>query len=195
MRKAVILIILLGMASFYLQAQEKSARDHARERIMSLHDGVLLVRLQTRSKSIETIRERGMVEKADQMQAELKEKNEEIIHAFEKEYDFSRVFFFQIEDSKAITEGDYSEVAFFDFQRDTIDPDLGQTYFLTAEFGRVQSDATDSGFGALIIMNDQFVQLQDPFPSYTRTFETLFFLRRDAKMVVRKMNENLHYFY
>jgi hypothetical protein len=221
MVRVFFLIFILGMVNPALDAQAQiSNRTRARQQIMGLHDGVLLVRLQTRSKSLETIRERGMDKKADQIEAELKEENEEIMRAFEAEYDFSPVYFFNSEDSEALRRGDYDEVTFFDFNRDSVDLDLGKTYFLTAEFGNVQADtgkvkgdyiytkdetgvkqektytsAPDPGFGALIIMSDQFIQLADPFPSYVRTFETLFFLRRDPREVVRRMNDKLHAFY
>jgi hypothetical protein len=119
-----------------------------------------------------------------------------------------------------VREGNFEKIAFFDFNREVVDLDLKSTEFLTAEISHVQPDtaryksdevftktddgmekkstyggSTDFGFGALIIKSDQFIQLADPFPSYVRTFDTIFFLRRNPRKVVRKMNEKLHEFY
>lgn len=218
------LLALFGvftLLSHSAEAQsEKERFEIARTEIKNLKEGFLLVRLQTRYNSLETIRERGMEEKADQMAAELKAENDQIIQAFQDEYDFSPVYFFNSEDSKHILQGNYDEVTFFDYDRDSVKLDLSSDNFLTAEFGNVQPDtarykgsdvlrkgedglnreptyggSTDFGFGALIIMSNQFIQLPDPFPSSVRTFDTIFFLRRDPRKVVKRMNEKLFDFY
>ena len=72
-------------------------------------------------------------------------------------------------------------------------------HFLTSEFGNLKQDTakyyshnsyepdddgnlkqvshyyggTHMGFGALIMMSDQFIQLRKPFPHYVRTFDSL----------------------
>lgn len=216
-----ILFGLLMLAQQSVQAQAKKDRTAtARSQIKDLKDGVLLVRLQTRSKSLEMIRERGMDEKAAEIEAELKAENDEIIAAFQEEYDFSKVYFFNSEDSGELAKGEYDKVNTFDYDEVEVNLNLNTVFFLTAEFSNVQPDtartrgdyrmvdtedgpelrstsngSTNFGFGALIIMSDQFIQLADPFPSYTRTFDDIFFLRRQPAKVVGKMNGKLVDFY
>ncbi len=202
------------------QKQPSEKQINARENIKKLHDGFLLVRLQTRSKSLDMIRERGMEEKAAEIEADIKAKNEEIIQAFQDEYDFSPVYFFNSQDSKSFKEGRYDQMAIFNAEGKAVGLDLSKGNFLIAEFGNVQADTAkydgdyvyvkgdsgvqqektytsspDLGFGALIIMSYEFIQLNDPFPSYVRTFDSIFFLKRKPSKVVKKMNAKLHTFY
>jgi len=173
----------------------------ARKWITELREGVLLVRLQTRSKSLERIRERGLEEKAEEIEAELKAENEAVVEAFREEYRFSPVYFFESQYSKLLKDRDFDQVEFFDVNRKPVAPDLSKKPFFIAEFSRVEADTAhyettpDPGFGALVIKSDQFVQLDRPFPFYVRTYETLPILRRKPKKVVRKMNEKLFGFY
>lgn len=50
------------------------------------------------------------------------------------------------------------------------------------------------GFGALLIKNDQFIQLKDPFPFYVRTLSTLPYKRQPATVVV-KIYKKLNNYY
>ena len=67
---------------------------------------------------------------------------------------------------------------------------ITEDYVLTAEFADLQQDTTEnagklSGMNALVIKNLAFVQLRDPFPYYTRTFDSVFFLSRSPAKTIR----------
>ena len=59
---------------------------------------------------------------------------------------------------------------------------------------RYNNSGTNMGFGALVIKNDQFIQLTRPFPYYVRTFDSFPFKRKPEE-VIKKLNRKLHLFY
>lgn len=214
-----VLLSLLAFSSAMAQkdVDEMSARGH----IVSLKDGALLVRLQTRSQSIETLMERGMEDRAKQLEDQQRKENLEYVEAFVSEFDFAPVYFFRSEDSKQVKEGRLDEVVFLDTQ---LKPDssigVGQKVIYIAEFGtvdpddskiredyRLENDSTgvkqkptyygsaNMGFEALVIMDDQFVQLRRPFPYYVRTFGKKGIMNRSPAKTVRRMNQKLNQFY
>ncbi len=207
-----------------LDAQEvgnHSDKAIARNHIKALRDGALLVRLQTRSQSVETLKERGLADKAEELERRQQEENTEYLEAFVTEFDFAPVYFFRSEDSKLIKDGRLNEVTFLnhDLMPDsTIKVDQRNIY--VAEFGNVDPDndkirqdyrlekdstglkqkptyygSANMGFEALVIMDDQFVQLRRPFPYYVRTFGKKGIITRSPAKTVRKMNEKLNQFY
>jgi hypothetical protein len=220
----MVLMILGFSIALDVNAQNTSETSNtmvARGHIMMLKDGALLVRIQTRSKSIESLKERDMESKAALVEQELREENTEYAKAFAAEFDFAPVYFFRSEDSKMIKEGRLDEVVFLNSD---LVPDpfikLEQDKIYIAEFGTVAPDksktregyrlekdstgvtqksvyygSTNMGFEALVIMDDQFVQLRRPFPYYTRTYSKKGLINRKPKVTVRKMNQKLHQFY
>ncbi len=203
-----------------ISAQERddqSSRSIARNHITALRKGALLVRLQTRAQSVETLKERGLIDK-ERRQAE---ENTEYLKAFVSEFDFAPVYFFRSEDSKLIKEGKLSEVVFLNYN---LVPDstiaVKEQIIYTAEFGNIAPDnektrqgyrldkdstgviqkstyysSADMGFEALVIMDNQFIQLRNPFPYYVRTYDKKGIMTRSSEKTVRKMNQKLHQFY
>lgn len=53
------------------------------------------------------------------------------------------------------------------------------------------NSSSGMSFGALIVKNDEFVQLIRPFPYYSREKALLFFNRKKSS-IVRKLNKGLH---
>jgi hypothetical protein len=195
------LLVMPTLATAQVPDQSKRKDALARQWILDLRNGVLLVRLQSRSNALKTIRERGLEEKAKEIEGELRAENESIRNAFRDHYEFSEVYFFGSDDSGALKERNFDDVSIFDANSDPVTIDLSTRKFFVAEFGKVRADTADykstpdPGFGALIIMSDQFIQLDKPFPYYVRTFETLPILKRSHDQVVRKMNQKLFGFY
>ncbi|MCZ4410090.1 hypothetical protein O3Q51_14805 [Cryomorphaceae bacterium 1068] len=223
--RQLLLLMAIGMISAEnLMAQEvdsQSDRDIARAHITALKGGALLVRLQTRAQSLETLKERGLTDKAEELERRQVEENLEYVKAFISEFDFAPVYFFRSEDSKLVKEGRLSEVVFLN---DDLVADSSITVeersIYTAEFGNVAPDdekmrqdyrldkdstgvkqkatyygSADMGFEALVIMDDQFIQLRNPFPYYVRTYDKKGIITRSAEKAVRKLNQKLHQFY
>lgn len=199
----------------------KQMRVLAKEQIIQLKEGALLVRLQTKKNSINALRKIGKGELADEIEAQQRNYNLKIISAFKNNFDFCPTYFFFSDYSQNILERQFDKVMFLS---DSLHTDttikFNKGHFLTAEFGTIEQDTakyfshysyesdqngsskpvsnyyggSNIGFGALIIKSDQLIQLRRPFPYYVRTFDSLPIKRRLDK-TVGKMNKKLHQFY
>lgn len=201
-------------------SQREIYKAQSQEQIEQLHSGALLVRLQTRKSSIEALRKIGKDELADKKQSEQNEHNKEIIKAFKEDFDFCPVYFFFSDFSDKVRNDEIDQVEFLNENLEH-DPSIqmNENSFLTAEVSNIKQDTAKylsnqrsavtkdglktqnqyyggsaQGFGALIIMSDQFIQLSKPFPYYVRSFNSIF-LKRSMTNLVDIMNEKLHKFY
>jgi len=216
-----ILLILAILFAGALKSQELSYAEYKRQvsvqSIQDLAEGVLLVRLITRQKTIDKLEEFGRIKDAEKLRREVDEKNERIREAFAEEYDFSPVYFFDAKYARAIRSGKLAEVEFLNVDGKKESPEIN-TYLIGA-FGNTEPDTAaffrgyrqevtakgveqkstyysdkNMGLPALIIYSPELIQLTDPFPYYVRTFESLPF-KRSMPKTVRKMNAKLHHFY
>jgi hypothetical protein len=192
----------------------------ASQQIKDLKQGVLMVRLQTKAKSISAMREQGNNDLADKIEKLQNETNKAIIKAFKENFKFCPVYFFFSQYSINILERQFEKVLFLN---DSLLPDpnikLSNTNFLTAEFGAISQDtaqyfdgyyyvhgeegleqetksygSSNMGFNALIIKSDKFVQLHKPFPYYARQSNPSPTFK-DFKKSVVKMDKRLSKYY
>lgn len=192
----------------------------SRVNIKLLKEGALLVRLQTKSNSIEALREIGENDRAAEIEKHQHNYNLSIIKAFKTNFTFCPTYFFYSHYSPYIIQKQFDKVVFLNeslIGDSTISFD-GEK-FLTAEFAAIEQDtakyfshysyedsedqrlnktenyygSSDMSFEALIIKNDQFMQLKSPFPYYVRTFNSLP-VRKSNNKTVKKMNDKLFYF-
>ncbi|MDR0970705.1 MAG: hypothetical protein LBM67_09245 [Lentimicrobiaceae bacterium] len=227
----ISLFLLLTPLLIFAQQQNQDSIKSIRElepesQILALKNGILLVRLQLRERSLQQLREMGKIEYADKMETKQKAYNEEIVHAFRTEFHFCPVYFFSSNYTQDVKEKNFDKVVFLSDDL-TEDPNIKideTKHFLIAEF-----DAIDKGgekrfshyryvegedkpgvekepvyyaagegvdFAALVISDDQFVQLHRPFPYYARTFEKVPLIERKIIRTVEKLNKKLYkYFY
>ena len=219
----LFLILLVPISGLAQDKNKKKALSRkelnviAKEEILSLRNGILLVRLQTKNKSIQALRKAGNDDLADKIENRQTKYNLSIVSAFRSDFGFCPTFFFFSNQSRNIRAGNLEAVEFLtdDLQYDpTIS--IGDKEFFTAEFTTIEEDTakhrdtyspmtsendaehqvpysggTNMGFGVLIIKTDQFVQLRRPFPFYTRTYDSLPTKRTPAE-VVRRMNLKLN---
>jgi hypothetical protein len=222
---SITFLFLLLVPEFVLaqnqQSDKKMSIDELmQEKIRLLKDGALLVRLQTKTNSINALKQAGNIEKANQVEVQQKTFNKTVIAAFRSQFNFCPVYFFESQYSEKLLEGKMEEVIFLN---DNLQPDqsihIAQKEFLTAEIGPIESDTAayfddkhydysgkglekekgyysgaDMGFDALKIMNSRFVQLKKPFPYYVRTYDP-YPSEKKLKKVVTKMNTQLTDYY
>ena len=217
----IAFFILFISVSLFTKGQELSYSDYKKQvsvqSIQDLSKGALLVRLTTRQKSIEKLKEFGRIEEADQLQNKVDAKNQLIRNSFKDEYDFSPVYFIQAKYAKDLRLGNLDSVEFINTEGIAIDTILEN--YLIAAFATTQPDTAaffrgyrqvlteegvkqkptyysnkNMGLPALIIYSPEMIQLTDPFPYYVRTFESLP-IKRSIPKTVRKMNNKLHYYY
>lgn len=222
MKKLFIILLLLPVFSFAQKEKKvtpkKQAKIVAIAHIQQLKESVLLVRLSARKNSINAMRKAGKEKMAIKKEKEQQERNLQIIAAFRTNFNFCKVFFFYSEDSDYIRNNQLDSVAFLN---DSLHIDftikIDNPSYYTAEFGSVDPDAnkksttsTFIGVGsgpvgvkkssggititALVIKDNQLVQLAKPFPYYIREFKGLPFRRAILKMVL-KMDVALNDYY
>ena len=173
------------------------------------NDGALLVRLSTKESQIAALRQKGKDKVADELAARQATINRNIINGFKENYTIGPVYFFFTEQTQAIRNKDFASVTFLDAN---LKPDTSIKFsgekFLTAEFASIDQNeikptskydkahgtqyhnGSVTTFEALILKDDQVVQLTDPYLVYVKTYESMF-LRRTADNVIRKFNDKL----
>lgn len=165
--------------------QGKINKVTAYNQIKELKEGVLLVRLKTKQKSIEALKKKGNAEMAAALSAKQNIENERLIESFQKEFTYCPVYFVYSHDSKKIINQEFDAVNFVSKKPTSEDFEkLKRGDFFTAEFGKIQGNITDYrdstnqitytyssdlDFKALVMMDNNFRQLQRPFPFAIRT--------------------------
>jgi len=220
MKKYSLFLIMMALPFFSFAQKTPPSNEELRQRanhsFVILKENVLLVRLKSNLKKINALKEYGYNVEAKEFQYSQNEKNKEIIKSFKEEFTFCDTYFFFSEHSNLVRAKDFSQPFFLDDNL-KIDPSVSvpTDSFLIAEFGHVMSDpgpykdfyimdyedgfnkrtsywaGPDLHFGALIVMNDQFVQIRRPFPRYARTFASLPFLKRSIVKTVARLNKKL----
>ena len=171
-------------------------RRTAREQIIQMKEGTLLVRLRTGRVQTDALEKSGKHGKAEHLKQELSRENQKLVAAFRKHFDFCKVVFFTDDHLMDIVAHHYDGI----FVNDELMPDpsvkieTGKLVFI-AEIGTLTPDtmkfydhdvimqdmngklkkfrryycsSTQTDFFALLIRDQNLVQLQTPFPYYTR---------------------------
>ena len=223
-----IIVFLILFIPFFIFGQKKDTisrkmikqmkREMAKKSINELKNGVLLVQLKTKHKSIEALKKRGFIQRAEKIRKEQEEDNRNIIKGFNEYYDFSPVYFFYSNDKKKVENHQFDSVQFITLDSNTLMnlPDTSSIYrkldtanYYIAEFGTNNysnstlrylpnfDDQYDRGleFEALLIKNKDYLQLSHPFPYYVKTNEGIKVGDLKRWETIKKMNQKLHYFY
>jgi len=187
--------------SVYSQQPNISTNDSetkriAVEQIKHLNGSVLLVRLKTGKSTIDAMQKAGKTKMAANRQKQVDEENKRIIKAFKDEFDFCPVYFFYSDDSHLLKDKNFESIVYVN---DSAQKDSNITtpssQFSVTEFGSIgQDEGAIFDMQGLIIMNEEFVPLQKPFPFFVKKSS----LRNSKKSIfiaVNKMNRNLWAFY
>lgn len=166
----------------------------ARNQIIDLHDNsVLLVRLQSREKSIQAYRDAGKIDCANKKEKEQRENNKNIVNAFEQNFDFCEVYFFYADQSIFVKNDQIDLIVFLDknlLKDFEIKPDYNNKNIYTFELGTV----SDIGLLGGYIMDNEFTKLEKPFPYYAKSpfFATH---KKTPFITVKRFNRKLHRYY
>ncbi len=199
---------------------QKQTRVIMAKQIRKLKDGVLLVRLHSRSNAIKALKELGRKEEADELNDKQVVFNKKIIAAFKANFTFCPVYFFYSTSSDSVVLGLADKIIFLnsDLQPDPSIKMAGPE-FLTAEFGDIEPDTLkyfsqnylysgengiekrsaygggpDTGLKGLRIMSDRLIQLKRPFPYYVRSYREFPNTKKVNKTIL-KMNKKLFAYY
>jgi hypothetical protein len=186
MRKLFPIILLISIFTCPAQAQRK--RDRAKDNIVMLKEGALLVRLRTSDLQIEGLKKMGKTEEAEKLKAEQEARNNSIIAAFKKEFTFCKVYFFYSSHSADVTAGNCKGII---FDADlNLYADFNCEKCLVGEFDKSETTSLD----AFIIKNRNYEQLKSPFPYLVRLNQAFVSTRSDEK-IVQTLNGRLFEFY
>lgn len=213
MKRYLILFLISPLMLFSQQTAVKQIRE--------MKNTVLLVRLKTAEHQINALRQAGHEEKARDMEEKNDRENREVCRAFKDNFTFCPVYFFYSSSTGEVKNGNWPS-ALLDAD---LNPVKGLSRpvptFYVAEFGNIEKTgekyysgsgmgtspegqkekqdyyygSPDFGFTALVVRDNQFVQLKDPFPYYIRTFESLPLFARKKSKAVKKLDDKLHEYY
>lgn len=170
--------------------------ESSKKQIQKLKENFLLVRLRTSENTINALREIGENEKADKVELNQEIENKKIINAFNSKFDFCQVRFFYSNNSEKVKNKQFENIFLNDcLQVDNSIKSDTNISFLIAEFSYIEQDtmkyfshysneptenggiektahyyspSTNLNFYALRILDHNFVQLNRPFPYYTK---------------------------
>jgi len=173
-----------------------SAKDIARQQILDLRNGVLLVRLKSPTSNFLVLEKAKSKMKVQKIELSQIEENQKIMKAFRENFTFCPVYFFTSDKTLQVKNGFFSN-AFLD-STFSIDSSISlpqNAKIFIAEFGNVNDDGnygktgykirnpgnmkermptcqggTEMQFSALVLYDSSFVQLKNPFPYYVRTY-------------------------
>lgn len=167
----------------YFKNFKKRREEVSKWQINQLKNGAMLVRLQTNTMAIEALKKTGKYDLATQKELETYALNKNIVRAFTKYYNFSKVYFFYNTKSDTLAKG--AKQGFFLDTNLIVDPHINLTdsFYLLAErdytynssIGFVPKDTAmyfkESGAPekemAIVIKNKYYHQLKEPFPYFT----------------------------
>lgn len=219
--KNILSVIILFFVTFISFSQEEDTLtakqirtiklEMAQKQITELRNGVLLVQLKTRQKTIDAYLKKGLEAKAKKVKELQEQDNKNIIKGFNDYFNFCPVYFYTSKDYKNIREQRFSEVIFYDslLQPIKANLDLNKTKYYICEISKnnyenstlntIPNHSTTYDrsikFDAFIIKNKDFQQLASPFPYYAKTHVAAKMKNKKRWEAIRKLNYRLKTFY
>ena len=189
-----------------LPSSHKERKALAVEHIAALKQGTLIVRLPSKSKTIDVFRTAGKDDKADKIEAEVFAENQAMVQAFHDEFNFCKFVFISVDETSIVTKN--TDTAVYLNEELQIDPSIrvleGPIFF--AQYGNVKqvswSDDRNPSAGLdyiegssldarFYLSDSELQQLHDPLP-----FHRAWPIRiKDYPKMVRKFNQGLVQFY
>lgn len=194
-------------------------RQIANEQIKNLKNGILLIRLSTKSKALETIRNKGYDEKADEIEADQTALNKAIALTFPVNIKFCKTAFFYSQETDKLVSKDFDNMSFMDGELNEIpNPLINDMYFLVLDLAILEGRDTrtnktkkvdaengiekkpdyyspsNMSLPAFVVKDQNLEQLNDPFPYYVRAYS----LEPDIDKILSaalKLNKRLFKFY
>lgn len=186
-----------NQASNNLEGEEKKERQ-AEKHIKQLKDGLLLVRLSSKRKKIQSLEESDKSEDAQELKEKTRKRHQKIIEAFKTTYDFSNVgFFYDYNTSKVLNKN--WGAALLKKDSTLIPEEVSQNNkpFYIADIGESFIEANKQTFKGLVIRGQDLDYLDPPFPNKIAKLGGFFFLGldRSPKELVKKLNAELKGYY
>ena len=181
--RPVSLAIFCISLSFTLPAQKefKSKVEFAQ----AMQEGVLLVRLQDKEKSIAQLQQKGLTKEALKMAQRQARENREILLSFKTTFNFCPVYFFYAKDSEAIRRGNF-EGKVFDLERQLVSIPSNKTVF-TGFFGETE----ELGIDGFIVHDDQILPFQGNLPYFERRYGFFGLIEKSKAKMLKTYDKRL----
>lgn len=198
--KVLVLFLLISVVE--VNGQEFNSTEIAVQQINQLRNGLLLVQLDSKQTEIFILKKQGRKAMAEALKKEQYLKNKEICYAFNSYFDFCPVFYFYKAYATELRNQNFDKVVVLD---ETLEPaykvDLSDENYWISELGfnapnvaKCDLQPIDyKGFSGLFILDNNFVQLNPPFPFAVKERKFLLF-KKDAFTMVEQWNDVLHTF-
>jgi hypothetical protein len=186
---------------------------NTKKQILELKKGVLLIRLSTRERTVDDLKKLGKTRAAEEIRNEQERKNKIIIEAFKANFNFCEYRFFYSQYSSEILNRNFKFLIFDKNLTPDADFSLNGQNFYMAEFAVLQPDTIaiarekklvfEKDFSAeeknvyyqnapnkifaLVIKDNNFIQLKYPFPYYVNGNNTA--------RAVKRLNSKLNNYY
>ena len=156
-RKSVLLYALLTLV-FSINVVAQKAHPTAKDQIMMLKSGALLVRLKTSENIIKGLKDAGRNEDAEKVRMEQEATNKEIVSAFSEHFTFCKIFYFYSHNSASVKAGKLNGVL---LNKDLhVDSSFTSSNFLIGQFG----ESSGTHIKGFFIEDRNGEQLSKPFP-------------------------------
>jgi hypothetical protein len=187
MSKFLIAFLVVCVSFGFTSSGQDSGEVNHYDRLKS---GVLLVRLHTDMYAIKKLREVGKYDEAEELAISIHDQNMKLLQAFRTHYDYGRVEFFYSLHSEKVKSRDYEGILL----DDKLAPDAAisvdnesPVYVLDA--GDVYVPAFGQHFRGMVVMDDDMVALEKPFPAIVRERSGMAIIKRtEAEMVMKLMH-------
>lgn len=172
-----------------LQAQSRSEQiSTAKDQILKIKENGLVIRFDTRSPIIDTLKAKGLNELLDEEVAKLKFQNTKITEAF-KSYNFGPVYFSNSEEIEKSRED--GTLFAKDLKGNLVKIDINKVCFLNPY--RVFLKSLGDFYLGYAVQNYEFENLDKPFPYYVLKKENLF--KKSYLDLVYQLQNNFTDFY
>ena len=186
-------LLFLSLCSCFFAFAQSSDLD-GEEVLRELKNGeaILLVRLDEQSKALETLRRKGHHRKANELEAETKRTNLNILLTFNALFDYCDYRFFYSGETSRIQRGVNRNI----FLNDQLELDpsisypIGQKFYIV-DLGHVPLENFDGGTEGLVVLDRWLKPLPDPFPYYVPKRTGLFLVARSDMELVEIFLKNL----
>ncbi|MBL4623930.1 MAG: hypothetical protein JKY42_02135 [Flavobacteriales bacterium] len=187
-----IKIVLVSLLLFLINtiavvAQKEEAYQH----IKSLKQSALIVVLKTGSNKIASLEKSKQTKKADDLKAQYKKEQLEIVAAFYQYFSFCPVYFIYNTDLRQAKSGNFEGILL----NDSLQPDLSIQYsgaaYYFCSLGNIYFDTYDTTMEGIAIFDSSYTMLKDPFPYYLRKHYSLAFIHRTNEDLVKTFHEKI----
>jgi hypothetical protein len=178
----------------------------AKTHIQNLKSGVLLVRLRTSEKAINSLEKAGNEQMAATLKRRQEAENKRLIAAFQQHFKFCPVYFFFSTHSENIKTGNYSGGFVNENLEPVAEPQITDRNYYVAEITDLEqfrpepddpnaSNNAEVSFKALVLRDNDFHQLNKPFPYFIKASQNIPPRKRSEPEMVVLLNDNLASFY